>query len=210
MWLCLEDGRGCSGRRSRSRHGLLYLSPSQHGEPLGSFTRAPATKTRLNFQLERTVTHIRPLPLQASTSMNWDEVDWSKFSPEEAHRLRHRMVEERHRGHDVMHAEMILILFGAIAVAQIVLFLWRQKHRKSYQVLVSNQTLQPIHSAPLSLSLLILYLCIFFSLTHTGSDSLWPVGHSVLCVSEDAVLENVECLVSLHLCHCRRHVQGHT
>ncbi|CAI8051701.1 RING finger protein 121 [Geodia barretti] len=70
----------------------------------------------------------------SASSFNWDEVDWSKFSPEEAHRLRHRMVEERHRGHDLMHAEMILILFGSIAVAQIVLFLWRQKHRRSYQV----------------------------------------------------------------------------
>ena len=177
MWLCLEDGRGCSGRRSRSRHGLLYLSPSQHGEPLGSFTCVSATKTRLNFQLERTVTHIHP---QASTSMNWDEVDWSKFSPEEAHRLRHRMVEERHRGHDVMHAEMILILFGAIAVAQIVLFLWRQKHRKSYQVLVSNQTLQPIHSAPppslspsLSLSHLISCIYVSLSLTHMQAVTLF-------------------------------------
>lgn len=69
----------------------------------------------------------------SSASFNWDEVDWSKFSPQEAHRMRHRMIEEKHRGHDAMHAEMILILFGSIAIAQIVLFLWRQKHRKSYQ-----------------------------------------------------------------------------
>ena len=105
--------------------------------------------------------------------MNWDEVDWSKFSPEEAHRLRHRMVEERHRGHDVMHAEMILILFGAIAVAQIVLFLWRQKHRKSYQVLTCP--FQPFfivtlftvtHSLSLSLS-----LTNIFTLTHSLTHS---------------------------------------
>ena len=44
------------------------------------------------------------------------------------------MIEEKHRGHDLMHAEMILILFAAILVAQILLFVWRQKHRKSYQV----------------------------------------------------------------------------
>ena len=48
--------------------------------------------------------------------------------------MRHRMIEEKHRGHDLMHAEMVLILFGSIAIAQIVLFAWRQKHRKSYQV----------------------------------------------------------------------------
>lgn len=66
--------------------------------------------------------------------MNWDEVDWSKFSPQEAHRLRHRMIEEKHHGHNLMHAEMILILFGSILVAQIILFVWRQKHFKSYQI----------------------------------------------------------------------------
>ena len=45
-----------------------------------------------------------------------------------------RMIEEKHRGHDLMHAEMFLILFGSIMVAQILLFLWRQKHSRSYQV----------------------------------------------------------------------------
>lgn len=59
--------------------------------------------------------------------MDWDKVDWSKFSPQEAHRMRHRMIEEKHKGHDLMHAEMILILFSSIIVAQILLFTWRQK-----------------------------------------------------------------------------------
>ncbi len=44
------------------------------------------------------------------------------------------MIEEKHRGHDLMHAEMILILFGSILVAQIVLFVWKQRHFKSYQL----------------------------------------------------------------------------
>ena len=48
--------------------------------------------------------------------------------------MRHRMIEEKHRGHDLMHAEMILILFAAIMAAQVLLFLWRQKHRRSYTV----------------------------------------------------------------------------
>ena len=65
---------------------------------------------------------------------DWDAVDWSRYSPEERHRLRHRMIEEKHRGHDLMHAEMILILFGSIMLAQVLLYLWRQRHRKSYQV----------------------------------------------------------------------------
>ena len=44
------------------------------------------------------------------------------------------MMEEKHRGHDLMHAEMMLILFGSIGVAQVLLFLWRYKHHKSFQV----------------------------------------------------------------------------
>ena len=74
------------------------------------------------------------LHIHTQSPINWDEVEWSKFSPEEAHRLRHRMIEEKHRGHDLMHAEMILILFAAILAAQILLFVWRHKHGKSYQV----------------------------------------------------------------------------
>ena len=42
------------------------------------------------------------------------------------------MIEEKHRGHDLMHAEMILILFGSIMVAQVLLYVWRQRHRRSY------------------------------------------------------------------------------
>ncbi len=90
----------------------------------------------ISFQLEHTITPLLCTRTQTHTQapINWDEVEWSKFSPEEAHRLRHRMIEEKHQGHDLMHAEMILILFGAILAAQILLFVWRQKHRKSYQV----------------------------------------------------------------------------
>lgn len=50
-------------------------------------------------------------------------------------RLRHRMIEEKHRGHDLMHAEMILILFAAITVAQVLLFVWKVRHKRSYMVL---------------------------------------------------------------------------
>ena len=49
-------------------------------------------------------------------------------------RLRHRMIEEKHRGHEQMHAEMILILFGAMLLAQIVLVVWKVRHKKSYHV----------------------------------------------------------------------------
>ena len=58
------------------------------------------------------------------------------------HRLKHRMLEEKHKGHEVMHLEMILIFFGSIIVTQLILVLWRTKHKKSYQVssLVSSST----------------------------------------------------------------------
>lgn len=69
------------------------------------------------------------------TSMDWDNVDWSKFSEREAHRLRHRMIEEKHRGHEAMHAEMILILFAAALIAQVVLVMWKLQHKKSYHVI---------------------------------------------------------------------------
>lgn len=47
------------------------------------------------------------------------------------------MIEEKHRGHDLMHAEMMLILLASIGVAQVLLFIWRFKHKKSYEVKIN-------------------------------------------------------------------------
>ena len=44
------------------------------------------------------------------------------------------MLEEKHRGHEMMHLEMILIFFGSIFLAQFLLVFWKIKHKKSYQV----------------------------------------------------------------------------
>jgi len=66
--------------------------------------------------------------------MDWDKVEWSKFSPQEAHRLRHRMLEEKHKGHELMHAEMLLIMFSSLMVAQVLLFMWRMKRPRSVGV----------------------------------------------------------------------------
>jgi len=44
------------------------------------------------------------------------------------------MIEEKHRGHEQMHAEMILILFGAMLLAQVILVLWKLRHKRSYHV----------------------------------------------------------------------------
>ena len=59
-----------------------------------------------------------------------------QFSSTDHCRLRHRMIEEKHRGHEAMHAEMILILFAAALIAQVVLVMWKLQHKKSYHVSV--------------------------------------------------------------------------
>jgi RING finger protein 121 len=45
------------------------------------------------------------------------------------------MLEEKHRGHEMMHLEMILIFFGSIFLAQFLLVFWKIKHKKSYQLI---------------------------------------------------------------------------
>ncbi|OTF77571.1 RING finger protein 121-like protein, partial [Euroglyphus maynei] len=42
-------------------------------------------------------------------------------------------MHEKHRGHESMHAIMLLILIGAMFITQIILIYWRKKHFKSYQ-----------------------------------------------------------------------------
>lgn len=49
-------------------------------------------------------------------------------------RVEHQKLHEKHRGHEAMHAEMVLILIFTLIVAQILLVQWRQRHFKSYQV----------------------------------------------------------------------------
>lgn len=43
-------------------------------------------------------------------------------------------MHEKHKGHDAMHAEMILILLVTLIVAQVALVEWKKRHHKSYQV----------------------------------------------------------------------------
>lgn len=45
----------------------------------------------------------------------------------------HLMMHEKHRGHESMHAAMLLILISATVLAQILLIFWRRKNFKSYQ-----------------------------------------------------------------------------
>jgi len=43
-------------------------------------------------------------------------------------------MHEKHKGHEAMHAEMMMILMVSLVVAQALLLLWRTKHARSYQV----------------------------------------------------------------------------
>lgn len=43
-------------------------------------------------------------------------------------------MHEQHRGHESMHAEMLLILLVTLTAAQVGLVTWKKKHFKSYQV----------------------------------------------------------------------------
>ncbi|KAI0222129.1 RING-type domain-containing protein [Lamellibrachia satsuma] len=61
-------------------------------------------------------------------------IDLSKLTEDEKWRLEHLRLHEKHKGHETMHAEMVLILLATLAVAQLVLVQWKQRHFKSYQL----------------------------------------------------------------------------
>lgn len=48
----------------------------------------------------------------------------------------------KHKGHEAMHAEMVLILIVTLVIAQLVLVQWKQRHSKSYNV---RHKLHPKH-----------------------------------------------------------------
>lgn len=56
---------------------------------------------------------------------------------EEQMREEHRKLHELHKGHESMHAEMLIILMITMIVAQIVLLEWKRRHFKSFQVVTS-------------------------------------------------------------------------
>ena len=54
-------------------------------------------------------------------------------------RLEHIRLHEKHRGHESMHAEMVLILFATLVLSQVALLKWRQTYPRSYHVSESQQ-----------------------------------------------------------------------
>ncbi|XP_002741513.1 E3 ubiquitin ligase Rnf121-like [Saccoglossus kowalevskii] len=59
-------------------------------------------------------------------------IDLSKLTDKERWRLEHEKLHAKHKGHEAMHAEMVLILIATLLVAQILLVQWKQRHFKSY------------------------------------------------------------------------------
>ena len=49
-------------------------------------------------------------------------------------RAEHQLMHEKHKGHEAMHSEMVLILFVTLIIAQITLVEWKKRHYKSYSV----------------------------------------------------------------------------
>lgn len=56
------------------------------------------------------------------------------YSLSPPHRVQHERLHVKHRGHEAMHAEMVMILIATLVVAQIVLVQWKQRHHRSYNV----------------------------------------------------------------------------
>lgn len=49
-------------------------------------------------------------------------------------RLEHIKMYEKHKGHESMHMEMVVILLVTLIIAQIVLVEWKKRHYRSYSV----------------------------------------------------------------------------
>ena len=53
-------------------------------------------------------------------------------------RIEHEKLHAKHKGHEAMHMEMILILFSTLIVAQVLLVKWKKHYYKSFQVKKKN------------------------------------------------------------------------
>ncbi|CAD6188470.1 unnamed protein product [Caenorhabditis auriculariae] len=57
-----------------------------------------------------------------------------ELTEEEQWQLEHAKLHEKHKGHDAMHMEMMLILIMTLVVGQVFLVQWKRRHFKSYQM----------------------------------------------------------------------------
>uniref|UniRef100_A0A671ML18 RING-type domain-containing protein n=2 Tax=Sinocyclocheilus TaxID=75365 RepID=A0A671ML18_9TELE len=95
-------------------------------------------------------------------------------------RLEHAKMHAKHKGHEAMHAEMVLILIVTLVIAQLVLVQWKQRHPKSYN-----------------------YYSASGMPTKHLSDSICAVcGQPILVdVSEEGIIENTYRLSCNHVFH---------
>ncbi|XP_053824852.1 RING finger protein 121 isoform X13 [Vidua chalybeata] len=75
----------------------------------------------------------------SAASSDWPKIDLSHLSPEERWRVEHVRMHAKHRGHEAMHAEMVLILIATLVVAQLLLVQWKQRHPRSYNMVTLFQ-----------------------------------------------------------------------
>ena len=71
-------------------------------------------------------------------SIDWDSIKWDELTPEQKWKLEHMRLHEKHRGHEKMHTEMILILFATLVISQVALVKWREIYPSSYHVSYLN------------------------------------------------------------------------
>lgn len=77
----------------------------------------------------------------------------------------------KHRGHEAMHAEMVLILIATLVVAQLLLVQWKQRHPRSYNVSYPPADLPLRWTGVLSDALLLLTREAFLGFPLSGVDS---------------------------------------
>lgn len=56
------------------------------------------------------------------------------LSDSEKHRIEHAEFHKKHKGHEAMHAEMVIILITMLILGQFALFQWRSKSPKTYNL----------------------------------------------------------------------------
>lgn len=70
--------------------------------------------------------------------MQWNQFDFTIFQIDKlcfrSRRYDHQQMHEKHKGHDAMHAEMVIILLVTLVVAQVALVEWKKRHYRSYSV----------------------------------------------------------------------------
>ncbi|XP_055838191.1 E3 ubiquitin ligase RNF121 [Episyrphus balteatus] len=58
-----------------------------------------------------------------------------EMTPEERMRAEHQLMHEKHKGHESMHSEMVIILLVTLFITQIILVEWKKRHYRSYSLI---------------------------------------------------------------------------